>query len=256
MIDHRVGTREQWLAERISLLEAEKELTRRGDEITRQRRELPWVRVDKDYRFDTETGPASLGDLFGGRSQLLVYHFMFPGCPSCAALTDGVDGSTVHLEHHDVAMVAICRTPLPELTAFRQRMGWRTRFVSPRTATSTTTSGSRSPTSSCCRARPTTSQRCRRYRPTSSMNGPVTFPVSVRSRCRTARSSTPTPRSPAAAMSCGRCTSGWIERRWGATKHPVGSACTMNTSRREPSDSGGRQICCGLRAPLIVDDIN
>ena len=130
MIDHRVGTREQWLSERIPLLEAEKEHTRKGDEITRRRRDLPWVRVEKSYQFDTESGPAGLIDLFGGRSQLLVYHFMFPGCPSCAALTDGVDGSTIHLEHHDVAMVAICRTPLPELTAFRRRMGWRTPFVS------------------------------------------------------------------------------------------------------------------------------
>lgn len=130
MINHRVGTQEEWLAERIKLLEAEKELTRRNDELTRQRQQLPWVRVDKDYRFGTETGPASLVDLFGGRSQLLVYHFMFPGCPSCAAFTDGYDGSTIHLENHDVALVAICRTPIAELAAFRRRMGWRTPFAS------------------------------------------------------------------------------------------------------------------------------
>ena len=130
MIDHRIGTREEWLAERIPLLAAEKELTRKGDETTRRRRELPWVRLQKDYRFNAESGPVGLVDLFGGRSQLLVYHFMFPGCPSCAALTDGFDGSTVHLEHHDVAMVAISRTPIQELAAFRRRMGWHTPFVS------------------------------------------------------------------------------------------------------------------------------
>lgn len=130
MTDHRVGTREEWLAERIALLEDEKELTRRNDELTRRRQQLPWVRIAKDYTFDTETGEASLVDLFGGRSQLLVYHFMFPGCPSCAAITDGYDGSTVHLQHHDVAMVAVCRTPIDELAAFRRRMGWRTPMVS------------------------------------------------------------------------------------------------------------------------------
>jgi predicted dithiol-disulfide oxidoreductase (DUF899 family) len=130
MIDHRIGTQAEWLAERVELLKAEKELTRSNDELTRRRHQLPWVRVDKDYRFATEDGPASLVDLFGDRSQLLVYHFMFPGCPSCAAITDGFDGSTIHLEHHDVAMVAICRTPIDDLAAFRRRMGWDTRFVS------------------------------------------------------------------------------------------------------------------------------
>lgn len=130
MTEHRVGTREEWLAERVELLAAEKELTRRNDELAARRRALPWVPVDKDYRFATEQGEAGLADLFGGRSQLLVYHFMFPGCPSCAAMTDGYDASTVHLEHHDVAVVAVCRTPLDKLLAFRERMGWRTRFVS------------------------------------------------------------------------------------------------------------------------------
>ncbi len=130
MVDHRVGSREEWLAERTELLEAEKELTRRSDELARRRQQLPWVRVDEDYEFDTESGPASLVDLFGGRSQLLVYHFMFPGCPSCASMTDGFDASTVHLENHDVAVVAICRTPIEELAAFRRRMGWRTPLVS------------------------------------------------------------------------------------------------------------------------------
>lgn len=130
MPEHRVGTREEWLAARLELLEAEKELTRRGDELARRRRELPWVRIDKDYRFETEGGPASLSDLFGGRSQLLVYHFMFPGCPSCSSMADGFDGFVTHLENHDVAMVAVSRTPVDELIAYKKRMGWGFPFVS------------------------------------------------------------------------------------------------------------------------------
>jgi predicted dithiol-disulfide oxidoreductase (DUF899 family) len=123
------ATREQWLAARLELLEAEKDLTRRSDEVARQRRELPWVRVEKEYRFETDGGPASLADLFGGRSQLLVYHFMFgpeytAGCPSCSAIADGFNGFAVHLEHHDVAMIAVSRAPLAALQAYKQRMGW------------------------------------------------------------------------------------------------------------------------------------
>jgi predicted dithiol-disulfide oxidoreductase (DUF899 family) len=129
MTDHRTGTREEWLAARLELLQAEKELTRRSDELARRRRELPWVAVDKDYRFETDAGPASLADLFGGRSQLLVYHFMYgpdytAGCHSCSAVADGFDGSVVHLANHDVAFSAVSRAPLPELQAFRRRMGW------------------------------------------------------------------------------------------------------------------------------------
>jgi predicted dithiol-disulfide oxidoreductase (DUF899 family) len=126
---HATGTREQWLAARLELLEAEKELTRRSDEVARRRQELPWVPVEKDYRFETAAGPASLADLFGGRSQLLVYHFMFGpdftgGCPSCSAIADGFNGSVVHLEHHDVAMVAVSRAPIAALEAYKRRMGW------------------------------------------------------------------------------------------------------------------------------------
>ena len=129
MTGHKTGTREEWLAARLELLEAEKELTRRGDELARRRQELPWVRVDKDYRFETDEGPASLADLFRGRSQLLVYHFMFgpdytAGCPSCSAIADGFNGSVVHLAHHDVMFWAISRAPLAKLHAYRQRMGW------------------------------------------------------------------------------------------------------------------------------------
>ncbi|MGJ5748921.1 putative dithiol-disulfide oxidoreductase (DUF899 family) [Streptomyces puniciscabiei] len=129
MTGHKTGTREEWLAARLELLEAEKELTRRGDELARRRRELPWVRVDKDYRFETDEGTASLADLFRGRSQLLVYHFMFgpdytAGCPSCSAIADGFNGSVVHLAHHDVMFWAVSRAPLAKLQAYRQRMGW------------------------------------------------------------------------------------------------------------------------------------
>jgi predicted dithiol-disulfide oxidoreductase (DUF899 family) len=123
------GTREEWLAARLELLEAEKELTRRGDELARRRQELPWVRVDKDYRFDTGEGPVSLAGLFEGRSQLLVYHFMFgpsysAGCPSCSAIADGFNGFAVHLASHDVTLCAVSRAPLAQLDAYKQRMGW------------------------------------------------------------------------------------------------------------------------------------
>ena len=123
------GTREQWLAARLELLEAEKSLTRQSDEVARRRRELPWVPVEKDYRFETEDGPASLADLFAGRSQLLVYHFMFGpeytgGCPSCTAIADGFNGSAVHLANHDVMLVAVSRAPIAALAAYRRRMGW------------------------------------------------------------------------------------------------------------------------------------
>ena len=129
MIDHKTGTREEWLAARLELLDAEKELTRRGDELARRRQELPWVRIEKEYSFETDEGPASLDDLFGGRSQLLIYHFMFgpeytAGCPSCSAIADGFDGSVVHLEHHDVTFSAVSRAPLEKLQAYKQRMGW------------------------------------------------------------------------------------------------------------------------------------
>jgi predicted dithiol-disulfide oxidoreductase (DUF899 family) len=129
MPGHTIGTREQWLAARLDLLKAEKELTRRGDELARQRQKLPWVPIDKDYRFDTETGEQSLRDLFRGRSQLLVYHFMFgpdwsEGCPSCSSCADGFDGIRVHLEHHDVAFTAVSRAPVEKLIAYKQRMGW------------------------------------------------------------------------------------------------------------------------------------
>ncbi|HEY7601160.1 MAG TPA: thioredoxin family protein [Methylomirabilota bacterium] len=129
MTTHTTGTREEWLAARLKLLRAEKELTRKSDELARRRQELPWVRVDKEYRFETDQGRVSLADLFGGRSQLLVYHFMFgpdytAGCPSCSAVADGFAGSVVHLANHDVTLAAVSRAPLAKLQAYKRRMGW------------------------------------------------------------------------------------------------------------------------------------
>lgn len=129
MTKHRIGTRDEWLRERLELLKAEKELTRLSDDLARRRRELPWVPVGKDYVFDTEEGEATLADLFNGRSQLLVYHFMFDpdwdeGCPSCSGVADGFDETHLHLQNHDVAFTAISRAPLERLLAYRQRMGW------------------------------------------------------------------------------------------------------------------------------------
>ena len=126
---HMTVTRDKWLEARLDLLAAEKDLTRRSDEVARLRQRLPWVRVDKDYTFDTEEGSKSLKDLFGGRSQLLVYHFMFgpdykAGCPSCSSIADGFNGIAVHLANHDVMLLAVSRAPLAKLQAYKQRMGW------------------------------------------------------------------------------------------------------------------------------------
>lgn len=129
MTTHMTGTRKDWLAARLELLEAEKELTRRSDELARRRQELPWVRIDKEYRFETDERSASLADLFQGRSQLLVYHFMFgpdykAGCPACSAIADGYDGFVVHLAKHDVTLSAVSRAPVAKLQAYKRRMGW------------------------------------------------------------------------------------------------------------------------------------
>jgi predicted dithiol-disulfide oxidoreductase (DUF899 family) len=129
MSKHKTGTREEWLAARLELLKAEKELTRRSDEVAGRRQELPWVQIDKEYRFETDEGSASLGELFRGRSQLLVYHFMFgpdysAGCPSCSSIADGFNGIAVHLASHDVMLWAVSRAPLAKLQAYKQRMGW------------------------------------------------------------------------------------------------------------------------------------
>ncbi len=126
---HKLGTREEWLAARLKLLEAEKDLTHRSDELARQRQDLPWVRVDKEYQFETDEGKVFLPDLFRGRSQLLVYHFMFgpdytAGCPSCSSIADGFNGIAAHLAQHDIMLWAISRGPLEKLQAYKRRMGW------------------------------------------------------------------------------------------------------------------------------------
>jgi predicted dithiol-disulfide oxidoreductase (DUF899 family) len=129
MTTHVTGTREEWLQARLDLLAAEKDLTRRSDAVAELRQGLPWVRVEKAYTFDTETGRATLRDLFQGRSQLLVYHFMFgpdyrAGCPSCSAIADGFNGITAHLANHDVMLWAVSRAPLEKLLGYKKRMGW------------------------------------------------------------------------------------------------------------------------------------
>jgi predicted dithiol-disulfide oxidoreductase (DUF899 family) len=129
MSSHKTVNRAEWLAARLELLDAEKDLTRRSDELARRRQELPWVRIDKPYVFDTDDGTASLADLFRGRSQLLIYHFMFgadydAGCPACSAIADGFSGFAVHLANHDVMLWAVSRAPVAKLQAYKQRMGW------------------------------------------------------------------------------------------------------------------------------------
>jgi predicted dithiol-disulfide oxidoreductase (DUF899 family) len=135
MTEHKTGTPQQWLAARLELLAAEKDLTRRSDELARRRLQLPWVRIDKDYRFDTDQGPASLADLFAGRSQLLIYHFMFgpgytAGCPTCSATADSFNGVLPHLEARDITMICISHAPLEKLLAYRRRMGWSFNWAS------------------------------------------------------------------------------------------------------------------------------
>ena len=135
MTTHRTGTREEWLAARLELLEAEKELTRRRDELARNRRALPWVKVEKNYVFDSPQGKVALADLFDGRSQLIVYHFMFhpewrEGCPSCSFVVDHLDGTIPHLAARDVSLVIVSRAPLTKIEAFKKRMGWGFRWVS------------------------------------------------------------------------------------------------------------------------------
>jgi predicted dithiol-disulfide oxidoreductase (DUF899 family) len=129
MTTHTTGTREEWLAERLELLKEEKEATRRSDELARRRQELPWVRIDKAYRFETDEGSASLADLFQGRAQVLIYHFMFgpdykAGCPACSSIADGFNGIAVHLANHGVMLWTVSRAPLAQLQAYKQRMGW------------------------------------------------------------------------------------------------------------------------------------
>ena len=129
MSDHKIGTREEWQAARDELLAEEKELTRRNDELTKKRRDLPWVPVEKEYSFDTDEGTKSLAELFDGRSQLLIYHFMFgppyeAGCTVCSSIADNIDPNVTHLKARDVTMMLVSRAPLEKLQAYKQRMGW------------------------------------------------------------------------------------------------------------------------------------
>src|SRR5437016_4308572 len=135
--NHKIVSREEWVTARKQLLEEEKELTHRSDEVARKRQELPWVRIDKKYAFETDEGKASLADLFKGRSQLLVYHFMFgpeyaAGCPHCSAIADGFNGIAVHLANHDVMLWAVSRAPLAKLQAYGRRLGWTFPWASSR----------------------------------------------------------------------------------------------------------------------------
>ncbi|PWU24792.1 MAG: DUF899 domain-containing protein [Candidatus Rokuibacteriota bacterium] len=135
MMDHRIASREEWAAAREQLLAREKEHTRLGDQLARQRRELPWVRVEKEYSFDTDAGTRSLAELFDGRNQLLVYHFMYgpsyqAGCPTCSSIADSVDGVVPHLNARDVTMLFVSQVPLERLQAFKRRMGWSFPWVS------------------------------------------------------------------------------------------------------------------------------
>src|SRR5262245_25895238 len=127
--EHKIVSREEWTTARLDLLAAEKELTRRSDELARRRQELPWVRIDKGYRFETDEGMASLPDLFRGRSQLLIYHFMFgpdfkAGCATCSTIADSFNGFAIHLANHDVMLWAVSRAPLAKLQTYKRRMGW------------------------------------------------------------------------------------------------------------------------------------
>jgi predicted dithiol-disulfide oxidoreductase (DUF899 family) len=135
MPEHRIGTQEEWQEERAALLSEEKELTRRSDELARKRRELPWVPIDKDYSFETAEGRKTLAELFDGRSQLLVYHFMFgppyaAGCTVCSSIADSLDPQVVHLKARDVTLICSSRAPLEKLLAYRERMGWTFNWVS------------------------------------------------------------------------------------------------------------------------------
>jgi len=135
MLHNTIASHDEWIAARKELLTKEKEFTRLRDELSRQRRELPWVKIEKEYVFDATEGRVTLADLFDGRSQLIVYHFMFgpewkEGCPSCSYTSDHIDGPLVHLQHHDVSLVVVSRAPLSQIEAFKKRMGWRFRWVS------------------------------------------------------------------------------------------------------------------------------
>ena len=250
---HTVGTHEEWLAARLDLLEAEKELTRRSDDLARRRRALPWVPVETDYRFATEDGDASLRDLFGGRSQMLVYHFMLgpdwdEGCPSCSAVADGFTGSIPHLEHHDVAFVVVSRAPLDQLLAYKRRMGWDFCWVS--------SFGSSFNHDFHVTIDPAAAPVEYNYKNQAQLeaenvawhewSGEQPGMSSFRATATTC--STHTPRTPAAWTGCGRCGSGWTVRHWAAMRATCpGSTGTTSTQwlrmdRRDARASRGPPV--------------
>lgn len=270
-MQHQIVNREQWRAARLDLLEEEKELTRRSDELAKRRQQLPWVRIDKAYRFETDQGSASMADLFGGRSQLLVYHFMFgpdytAGCPSCSAIADGFDGSTVHLANHDVALWAVSRAPLEKLQAFKRRMGWAFPWASSlgsdfnfdfevsfteqqQRAGGIEYNYRREPAA----AEPLAGKTVQEWQAPGD-EGPVAQIAAttgtdvatytrerpgIRRLCaRTGRSITPIPPMRADWMASGACTSGLIARRRGATRPVSGGAVTTSMAKAEPPTAG------------------
>ena len=257
MTKHMTGTRKEWLAARLELLEAEKDLTRRSDELARRRQELPWVRIDKEYRFETDEGSASLTDLFRGRSQLLVYHFMFgpdytAGCPSCSAIADGFNGSVVHLANHDVTLSAVSRAPLAKLQAYKRRMGWTFPWASSfggdfnfdfsvgfteeqQLEVGVEYNYRREAAVAAARRRGT----CRRDRGHDrNRRGHVHAREAGHeraSRSRTASSTTPIPPIRAEWTASGACTSGSTAHPRGATRRASGGAATTSTTRAERS---------------------
>lgn len=252
-----VVSREEWLAARIELLKAEKDLTRRSDALAQRRQELPWVRIDKTYQFETEAGKASLPDLFQGRSQLLVYHFMFgpdykAGCPSCSSIADGFDGFVVHLANHDVTLMAISRAPLEKLQGYKQRMGWTFPWASSYGSdfnfdfnVSLTEEAQRNGTVEYNyeREEPVVEIASR-----TTPDGTATFaamsgtdtatyarerPESVPSCWRMVSSTTPIRPIRAAWTVCGACTNGSTAHQKDATKMASGGVATMNTHKAE-----------------------
>lgn len=203
MQHHQIASRTEWLAARQALLQREKAFTRLRDEINAERLALPWVRVEKNYVFETPAGKKTLAELFDGRSQLVIYHFMFgpdweAGCPGCSFMADHFDGTLAHLNHHDVTLVAVSRAPLAKIEAYKKRMGWSFPGPPPSAAISISTSTSPSRGSSWRAARSTTTSRGRRPRRPMT-NCRARAPSSA---TRRARSSTAIPPMPAAARRC------------------------------------------------------
>jgi predicted dithiol-disulfide oxidoreductase (DUF899 family) len=255
--NHKIVTREEWLAARLELLAAEKALTHRSDSVAQQRQALPWERVQKAYEFDTDEGKATLKDLFKGRSQLLVYHFMFgpgyqAGCPSCSAIADGFNGFAVHLANHDVTLMAVSRAPLARLLAYKQRLGWTFPWAS-------SYGGEFNYDFNVS----ITEEQQRRggseynyERGGHALDDARTIPEPVRQFAARCGTDAPTYMRDRPGMStwmaCGACTSGWTARRSGATSTAPGGSATTSTAGPEPwwriAPSSASRHCCFLAA--------